>query len=76
MVPNHLLNNLTADDRIAILSRGGEIHFLVHAVSDGADVIEAHAAREGSQVLATHMKDHQEILDYVRSRERDIGGEG
>ena len=76
MIPNHLLNDLTPDDRIAILSRGGEIHFLVHPASDTPEAIDAYAAREGSRVLTTHMSDHDAILEFVASRERDVGGEG
>lgn len=76
MIPNHLLNNLTADDRIAILARGGEIHFHVHSVTETPEAVRAFAAREGSQVLATHMQDHAAIQALVASRERDVGGEG
>ncbi len=76
MIPNHVLNDLTPGDRVAILSRGAEIHFLVHPDSDDPDAIRAHAAQDGSEVLATHMRDHAAILDLVASRERDVGGEG
>jgi hypothetical protein len=76
MIPNHVLNDLTPGDRVAILSRGGEIHFLVHPASDDPDAIRAHADREGSEVLATHMWDPVAIREFVASRERDVGGEG
>ena len=76
MIPNHLLNDLTPDDRIAILARGGEIHFVVHPASDDPAVLRAHAGREGSEVLTTHMQDHAAIQEFVASRERDVGGEG
>jgi hypothetical protein len=76
MIPNHVLNRLTPDDRVAVLARDGEIHFLVHPASDDPAAIRASAAREGSEVLRTHMRDHAEIREFVASRERDIGGEG
>jgi hypothetical protein len=76
MIPNHLLNELTPNDRIAVLSRGGEIHFLIHPASDTPEAIDAYAAREGSRVLTTHMNDPVAIQEFVASRERDIGGQG
>jgi hypothetical protein len=76
MIPNHVLNGLSSDDRVAILARRGEIHFLVHPASDDPAAIRAHAEREGSTVLRTHMRDHAAIREFVASRERDIGGEG
>jgi hypothetical protein len=76
MIPNHILNDLTANDGVAILSRGGEIHFLVHPATADPVVIRADAARDGSQVLITHIRDRGEIQEYVASRERDVGGEG
>lgn len=75
MIPTHLLNNLAPDDRIAILSRGGEIHFLVHPAGDDPEAIRAHAEREGSAVLRSHLRDRGEILAVVAGRERDVGGE-
>jgi len=39
-------------------------------------VILAHAARDGSEVLATHMRDMSAILELVAERKRDVGGEG
>ncbi len=76
MIPNHVLNGLGPDDRVAILARDGEIHFLVHPASDDPEVIRAYAAREGSEVLTTHVKDPAAIQAFVASRERDVGGEG
>lgn len=79
MIPTHILEGLGPSDRVAILARGGsrgELHFLVHAASDGPGVILAHAARDGSEVLTSHMKDKRAILAFVASRERDVGGEG
>lgn len=76
MIPTHVLNDLKPDDRVAILSRGGEIHFLVHPAADTPDAIRAYAAGEGSEVLATHMRDRAAILEFVAARERDVGGEG
>ena len=75
MIPTHVLTDLTPDNRVAILSRGGEIHFLVHPASDEPAAILAHARREGSEVLATHLHDRAAILEFVGGRERDIGGE-
>ena len=76
MIPNHVLNDLTPDARVAILSRGGEIHFLVHQATDDPAAVRELAAREGSEALATHMQDHAAIQEFVASRERDVGGEG
>lgn len=76
MIPSHILDKLTPDDRIAILSRGGEIHFLIHPASETPEAIDAHATREGSRVLITHMSDHVAIREFVASRERDVGGQG
>ena len=76
MIPNHVLNALTPDARVAILSRGGEIHFHIHPASDTLAAILAFAEREGSEVLTTHMRDHAAIQEFVVSRERDVGGEG
>ena len=76
MIPNHILDDLGPEDRVAILARGGELHFLVHGPSDGAAVIRAYADRDGSEVLTTHMRDKGAILEFVAGRERDVGGEG
>jgi hypothetical protein len=76
MIPNHVLDALTHETRVAILSRGGEIHFLVHRATDDPAAVRAFAAREGSDVLTTHMQDHAAIQEFVASRERDVGGEG
>ena len=76
MIPNHVLDDLTPDNRVAILARGGEIHFLVHPAADDPGSIRAHAAREGSTVLTTHMSDRDAIRAFVASRERDVGGQG
>jgi hypothetical protein len=76
MIPNHVLNDLKPDERVAILARGSEIHFHVHPVTDTPEAVRAYAAREGSVVLTTHMRDHAAIQAFVASRERDVGGEG
>jgi hypothetical protein len=76
MIPNHILNDLGPEDRVAILARQGRLQFLVHRAADAPDVIVAHAARDGSEVLATHMQDKAAILEFVAGRERDVGGEG
>ena len=69
MTPNHILNNLTPDDRVAILARGGEIHFLVHPASDAPGVIRAQAEREGAEVLTTRTRDHAAIPEFVAGRQ-------
>jgi hypothetical protein len=76
MIPQHVLDGLGPDDRVAILAREGELHFLVHQASDGPDRVNDYAARDGSEVLATHLQDKQTILELVAGRERDVGGEG
>ena len=76
MIPTHILSGLRPGECVAILSRGGELRFLVHAASDDVAGIQAQADRDGSEVLATHLQDRQEILGFVAGRERDVGGEG
>ena len=76
MIPNHVLNDLKPEERVAILSRGSEIHFHVHPVTDTPEAIQAFASREGSEVLTTHMRDPAGIRAFVAARERDLGGEG
>lgn len=75
MIPTHLLTDLQPDECLAILSRGGEIHFHIHPATDKPDVIRAFAAAEGSEVLTTHMRDNAAIRAFIASRERDVGGE-
>jgi hypothetical protein len=76
MIPQHVLADLGTGQRVAVLARGGELHFLVHEA--GADVgqIRADAGRDGSEVVATHLSDKEAILALVTGRERDVGGEG
>jgi hypothetical protein len=76
MIPTHVLTELAPDECVAVFSRGGEIHFHVHPATDDAEAIGVVAAREGSEVLATHLRDHAAIRALVASRERDVGGEG
>lgn len=76
MIPTHVLAGLKPDECVAILSRGGEIHFHVHQATDLPEVIHAFALADGSEVLITHMRDQAAIRAFVASRERDIGGEG
>ena len=75
MIPTHILENLASGERVAILSHRGELHFLVHGVTDDPAAIRTIAARDGSEVLATHLCDKAEILEIVAARQRDIGGE-
>lgn len=51
MIPNHVLNDLTPGTRVAVLSRGGEIHFHVHPATETPEAVRAFAAQEGSAVL-------------------------
>ena len=76
MIPQHILDDLGPNDRVAVLAREGELHFLVHQASADAAEVRAYAARDGSEVVATHMRDKREILALVAGRERDVGGEG
>lgn len=76
MIPHHVLDSLGPDDRVAVLTRRGELHFLVHRSSDNPGRVIEYAARDGSEILATHLQDKQAILELVAGRERDIGGEG
>jgi hypothetical protein len=76
MIPQHVLDDLAPDDRVAILAREGELHFLVHPASDSPERVNEYAARDGSEVLATHLRDKVAILELVAGRERDVGGEG
>ena len=76
MISTHILTDLKPDERVAVLSRAGEIHFHVHPSSDEPVAIRAFAAAKGSEVLASHMRDPVAIRALVASRERDVGGEG
>lgn len=76
MIPQHVLDNLGPDQRVAILTRDGELHFLVHEATDGPEHIQDYADRDRSQIVATHMRDKEAILALVAGLERDVGGEG
>ena len=76
MIPQHILNDLGPNDRVAVLAREGELHFLVHPAAAPAAEVRAYAERDGSEVVATHLRDKKEILALVAGRERDVGGEG
>jgi len=75
MIPTDVPDELPPDQCVAVLSRGGDLHFLVHPATDEPEAIRAFAAREGSDVLATHLRDPATIRALVAARERD-GGEG
>jgi pentose-5-phosphate-3-epimerase len=75
VIPTHVLTDLKPDERVAVLSQGGEIHFRVHLASDKPEAVRARAAQQGAEAIATHLRDHAEILALVASRERDVGGE-
>ena len=76
MITQHTLDNLGPDERVAVLARDGEFHLLTHRAEDSPADIRARARREGSEVVATHLRDKREILDLVAERQRDPGGEG
>jgi hypothetical protein len=76
MIPQHVLDNLGAGDRVAVLTHRGELRFVVHAAAESADALRANAARDGCEVLATHLSDKSAIRALVAGRERDVGGEG
>jgi hypothetical protein len=76
MIPQHILDDLGPDDRVAVLAREGELHFLVHAATAPPAEVQAYADRDGSEVVATHLRDKKDILALVAGRERDLGGEG
>lgn len=76
MIPTHLLRDLAPTDCIAILSRGGEIHFHVHPAAEDPAAVRAYAEREGAQVLRSHLRDPEVIRAVIAGRERDVGGEG
>jgi hypothetical protein len=66
-IPNHALDDLKPDEWVAIPARGAEIHLHLHPATEG---VRAFASGQGSEVLATHMRDKD------ASRERNVGGEG
>ena len=76
MIPQHILDDLGPDDRVAVLARGGELRFLVHPAAADRAALRATAARDGDELVATHMQDRDAILALVAGLERDTGGEG
>jgi len=76
MIPQHVLDDLGTGQRVAVLARNGELHFLVHEAGVDAAGIRSDAERDGSEVVATHLWDKEAILSLVAGRERDVGGEG
>jgi len=76
MIPQHILDDLGPGQRVAVLARKGELHFLVHEATADAGRLRADAALDGSEVVATHLSDKDAILALVAGRERDVGGEG
>jgi hypothetical protein len=76
MIPQHFLDDLGPDDRVAVLARDGELHYLVHEAAADPGQIRVYADRDGSEVVATHLLDKEAILALVAGRESDVGGEG
>lgn len=76
MIPQHVLDDLGPNQRVAVLIRDAELRFLVHEAGADPDRIRVDAGREGCEVVATHMADKEAILALVAGRERDVGGEG
>jgi hypothetical protein len=74
MITPRTLDELGPDDRVAVLARDGEFHFMVHRAEDSPADVRARARRDGSEVVATHMRDKREILDLVAERDRNPGG--
>ena len=75
MIPHHALDDLGPDQRVAVLARQGDLHVLVHAAAALPADIDEYAARDGSEVVATHLGDRDAILALVAGLERDVGGE-
>jgi hypothetical protein len=76
MITQHTLDDVGPDERVAIVARDGEFHFLVHRAADSPADIRARARRDGSEAVATHMRDKREVLDLVAERTRNPDGEG
>ena len=74
MITPHTLDELGSDDRVAVLDRDGDFHFMVHRVEDSPADVRSRARRDGSEVVATHLRDKKEILDLVAERKRNPGG--
>jgi hypothetical protein len=72
VIPNHVLNDLTPSDGVAILSRNRESH----VKTTTPETIGAHVERDESQVLRWHKRDHIAFQEIATTRKREIGGEG
>ena len=55
---------------------GRGLAFSFTGTPGGAAAVRAAAARDGSEVLATHLRDEATILEFVATREPDVGGKG
>jgi hypothetical protein len=75
MINQRTLDALGPDDRVAVLARDGEFHLLVHRAEDSPADVRSRARRDGSEVVATHLRDKTEILDLVAERTRYPDGE-
>ena len=64
------------DEYVAVLARKGEIHFYIHTATSNADAIRKFAEGEGSEVIVSHLRDHDAIRKIVADCEQDVGGEG
>jgi hypothetical protein len=76
MIPTHILDGLTIDQRIAILAKGDQLEFLIHDEGDSEWLLQEYADRDGLDVLATHLRDRRAILRFVNPRQYEMGGEG
>ena len=76
MIPQHILDELGPDDSVAVLARRDGLHFLVHRTAADVAEVRAYADRDGSEVVAAHLRDKEAILALVAGREQDLGGEG
>jgi hypothetical protein len=76
MTPQHILDDLGPDDRVAVLACEGELYFLVHRATDSPADVRARARREGSEVVATHMGTKERSLTWWPSGSGSRAGRG
>jgi hypothetical protein len=76
VIRQHALDGLEADERVAVLARGGGLYLLVHRAQDSPADVRARARRDGPEVVATHLRDRTEVLDLVAEPTRHPDGEG
>jgi hypothetical protein len=62
MIPQRILDALGPDDRVAVLTRGGELRFLVHPAAVDRAPRRTTTGRDGNEVVPTHVRDGDMIL--------------